>query len=648
MILRRHDQGNARLDEFPSRFQAPLMGLEDAGTGAYQYGGSPMSSRSILGSSVVFLTSFLPGCFAHQSSQNGDVTADEVVAADARCDEDCVVAVFKDLSKVFRPSFKEDKARNWVRNEVQAAKSAWGSRASGLTVESDQSIDPEGHAISNLLVRVPGTGRFQDRRSVALNGHLDIVLAVKDVPPGTSLEAFYENGVDVVEDDLLGADGSPTLGPDGKPVRILHSRDFKTTLGADAGCIVSMMVRYIRDPNLEHPPLELLFTAAEETGLFGARQWDEKKLPLKATAIIGEATSLKDETTPEWDVQPLRVARGANGGITSNIDGVLPKDVVGQDAKIVDLTLSGLQGGHSGMSIHLKRLNSMKALASVLEKARQLDPRARLARAEIGEVAARKGINKIPNAFTARLALSADTDLAAFRATLSTFVTDLVRPFTDEIHASIRFEVVDVEESVSSALSPKSTTALSKAISDSPNGIVIADDAFPGRALSSSNLGILGITPNEQSFAMYVGFMPRSFDIEKAAETERTVNRAFEVVAREGGIPVQGDAFAKFTRVVSQPWLSPLGAPIEKLVLSLKASDGKPLIRESYLIGGSTEPGEFARKFPVLKDRALGFGPAITRSHTPRELVGVDSFKRATAALQAMLVTMAEDPTFLR
>ena len=80
----------------------------------------------------------------------------------------------------------------------------------------------------------------------------------------------------------------------------------------------------------------------------------------------------------------------------------------------------------------------------------------------------------------------------------------------------------------------------------------------------------------------------------------------------------------------------------------MKDDEGKPVIKESYLIAGGTEPGEFVTRFPALKDRAIGFGPMATGAHTPKELVGVESFKRAARVLQAMLVTMAEDPTLLR
>jgi hypothetical protein len=91
------------------------------------------------------------GCSA--PGNDGDASGN-ALSTSGGCDENCVIDVFKDLSKVFRPSFKEEKARDWVKNEFAKAQPAWGAQASHFTLTTDASKDELGHDISNILVRV--------------------------------------------------------------------------------------------------------------------------------------------------------------------------------------------------------------------------------------------------------------------------------------------------------------------------------------------------------------------------------------------------------------------------------------------------------------------------------------------------------------
>jgi acetylornithine deacetylase/succinyl-diaminopimelate desuccinylase-like protein len=72
------------------------------------------------------------------------------------------------------------------------------------------------------------------------------------------------------------------------------------------------------------------------------------------------------------------------------------------------------------------------------------------------------------------------------------------------------------------------------------------------------------------------------------------------------------------------------------------------MIKRNVVLGGGTEPGEFMRKFPRLKDRVIGLGPVIVQAHTVNETMVIKSYKDSTEALQKILVAWAKDPQLLR
>jgi dipeptidase D len=607
-----------------------------------------MIRRHVLrGILAIIVTSVVAGC---GSDRTVDESADEanMTRSESHCDEGCAVDIFKDFSKVFRPSNREDRARAWLKSEVEHARPAWRERAAEITVDEDAAKDPAGNDIVNVLVRVPGTLRYADRKPIVIQSHLDMVLAVKDAPSGARLEPFFEKGgVDVVEDSL-GPDGESVVDAEGRPIVTLHARDYKTTLGADNGQGVAWMVRYLRDPSLPHPPLELVFTAAEEVGLVGAQMYDAKKLPLQGAAMVSlDGSSNKDPLKPDM-ASPPAILVGANGSVRHDVDAKLPAAPLDAGATVLEIKLSGLAGGHSGVMIFARRMNSIKTLAHLLGVVRELEPNARLVDATVGEVAARKGHNKIPNAFSARVALPEGVDVAKLKTTLDARLAKFSQPFADEVQASIRLSVVESMESAAGALSPSMTATLAEAIDAMPNGVIEADPAFPNGVKASSNLGLFGLPSAAATADLYMGYMPRAFALDTARANADKVFAKLTAVAKKGGLPVDGTAFTKLAVLDSLPWAIPTDAPIVKVTRAIKTADGSPLIKDAFMLAGGTEPGEFVKRFPQLKDRVIGFGPVIVDAHTPKERMGLASFKASTTALQQIIVAWAEDPELLR
>lgn len=530
-----------------------------------------------------------------------------------------MVDVFKDLSKVYRPSYGEAAARDWVQKQVTTAMDRGVWKTGELTVDMDEYVDAASHTLKNILVRVPATGPFANKslKPIALQGHLDIVFAVDGAPSGQPLDDYYRNGVDLVEDS-----------------GVLHSRNFKTTLGADCGTGVAQMVRYLFDRNLPHPPLELMFTSAEEVGVVSALHWDTVKLPLHAGALINldgwSATSVvKDDLNA-----PLAIQHGAAGAIAEAVDGKLDASAAPADASLITISLSGLLGGHSGFLIARPRMNAIAAFAALTQEAFKLDPNLRLVSINSGQVSARVGQNKIASTFDALFAASSTTTAAALDTALQTFFTSYRTPFTDESTTDVKLVVTAATAATPpAALSTAATHAVVDTLHGLPNGVIVPDPGSLGGWKVSSNMGVLGVNDATAGKAVFFGYMPRAFVIGDAQSVGDQVFTSFQQT---------GIAGPTLASAVVPAWLVDSTAAV---VTVAKAGSG---VDRDMVLPAGTEPGALLDKFPNLKERVIGIAPAVIGAHTPKEAVGVQSFRDSTTALQKILVAFGNDGALLR
>jgi dipeptidase D len=132
----------------------------------------------------------------------------------------------------------------------------------------------------------------------------------------------------------------------------LHAKD--TTLGADNGIAVAMMLAILADKTIEHGPLEMLFTADEEVGMEGVKGFDINKL--KCKYVI----NLDSESDAE-------VCIGCPGN--TNVAGAVPFKRDSAERPGTDnlkITIAGGLGGHSGLQIYQKRINAIKEIFSLV------------------------------------------------------------------------------------------------------------------------------------------------------------------------------------------------------------------------------------------------------------------------------------------
>ena len=173
---------------------------------------------------------------------------------------------------------------------------------------------------NNVIIKKPASKGCENKEPIILQGHLDMVCqknSDKDID-------FKTDGIDIlVEGDLIKADG--------------------TTLGADNGIAVAMVLAILEDNTISHPEIEAVFTTDEEIGMIGAGQLDFSLL--KGKRMI----NLDSE---EEDVLTVSCAGG------SDLKVYIPVNRVEFSGSKIEIILKGFKGGHSGVEIHKGRINA--------------------------------------------------------------------------------------------------------------------------------------------------------------------------------------------------------------------------------------------------------------------------------------------------
>ena len=219
---------------------------------------------------------------------------------------------FYRFTQIPRPSKEEAAVRQYVIDQAVACGCDWETDAEG-----------------NLVVRVPGSRGREQEDPVIIQNHLDMVT----VKTEDKDHDFHSQPLDLkVEDGWLLAD--------------------RTTLGADNGVGCAAALALMTDGSLDRPPLELLFTVDEETGLGGA-------LNLDGGLLSGKRMLNLD--TEDWNELYIGCAGGGGWEFTRELE-----TGSANDGEFWQLRLRGLAGGHSGIQIHEQLGNAIKLVGQLL------------------------------------------------------------------------------------------------------------------------------------------------------------------------------------------------------------------------------------------------------------------------------------------
>lgn len=219
---------------------------------------------------------------------------------------------FHAINQIPRPSKKEDKMREFILKEA--------TRLGHRTHVDD---------VGNVIVYVPATAGYETHETVIIQNHMDMVT---DATPDRNINFNTDPIVTIKEGDWIKAD--------------------RTTLGADNGIGCAASLALMEDKTISHPPLELLFTIDEETGLKGA--WGVDAAHLKGKKML-------NLDTEEWGSLYIGCAGGIDYEFKSPVQ-MVPAKLT----KTVKLTVGGFLGGHSGVDIHEQRGNAIKFLMDCL------------------------------------------------------------------------------------------------------------------------------------------------------------------------------------------------------------------------------------------------------------------------------------------
>ncbi|MBN1560899.1 aminoacyl-histidine dipeptidase [candidate division KSB1 bacterium] len=467
---------------------------------------------------------------------------------------------FDAIRKIPRASGNEKVAAEWV---ISVAKEL------GCEYEKDKT--------GNVIVRKSASPGHRDARTIALQGHLDMVC----VKNSTKEFDFDSDAIQLVRrGDWLQADG--------------------TTLGADNGIGVAAICAIFADDNLVHGPLEGLFTVDEERGLNGARSVSRKWL---------HGQMMINLDSEEIGVFSVGCAGGRDTNLTLPVKRTSAK---GNKALLVKLT--GLRGGHSGIDIHEGRGNALKILNRLLYQLSQIMPI---------EVACFHGGDKhnaIPREASAQLVING-SELRKFKSQLNSALQDIQQEFSP-IEQAMQISVEEIAKTDCKVLDEKSQARLLSLLFALPHGPLAMSRTIKNLVETSNN--VAAVTCDSKAFNVLMS---------SRSSNMKALGATLDKLAAIAGL-----AGASVEQPKGYPgWMPNLDSELLKVALATyKEVTGK---RAQYqAIHAGLECGLIGEKFPGMD--MISVGPTIKYPHSPEERVHIGSvavfYKHIVKMLEAL------------
>lgn len=419
--------------------------------------------------------------------------------------------------------------------------------------------------IGNVIIKKPATAGMENRQTVCLQSHLDMV---HQKNADTDFD-FATQGINMLVDgDWLKAKG--------------------TTLGADNGIGVASIMTLLASTDIPHPALEALFTIDEETGMTGA-------LGLKGGLL--DADILLNLDTEDDDELTI----GCAGGIDVSATGKYETAKVAPGAAGFRIMVKGLTGGHSGMDIYKGRGNANKLINRVLLVA------AEKIELQVSVIDGGGLRNAIPREAFADVAVP-----AADATTLTALVEQEAEVLKNEYQSTdpninISVEKIDTPET---ALDSAFQFKLLRTIAACPNGIYRMSPAIGGLVQTSNNLARVLVKDGELTILCLTR---SSVDSEKM-DLAKTICNNFELA---GATPSFGGSYPG--------WAPKPEAPIVKLMSELyKELFGADAHVNAVHAG--LECGILGTNYPDMQ--MISFGPNIRGAHSPDEKVQISSVQK--------------------
>ena len=455
---------------------------------------------------------------------------------------------FADLNGVPRPSKKEERIIEFIK--------AFGNSL-GLETFEDQ--------IRNVIIRKPATPGMENRKSIVLQSHLDMVHQKNN----DTVFDFDVQGIEMfVDNDWIKAKG--------------------TTLGADNGIGVATIMAILESDSIPHPAIEALFTIDEETGMTGA-------LNLKAGILKGSILlNLDTEQDDEIDI-------GCAGGIDVTAVGNYQMEEMPADYSAWRISVKGLNGGHSGMDIHKGLGNANKIMNRLLYKGFELFG---LAVSEINGGSLR---NAIPRESESIIILPKNK-INDFNTAFEQLIKDIKFELkTTEPTLQIGLQEVPLPDLIMNSVSQ---IQLINAIYSVSNGVYRMSADIDNLVETSNNLARVIVKDGKIFIACLTRSSIESSKMDLAQALEANFKMANLQVSFSGSYP-------GWTPNVSSPILKVLTSVYEQLYQK------KPKVVACH---AGLECGILGKNYPNMD--MISFGPTILGAHSPDERVSISSVQK--------------------
>ncbi len=455
---------------------------------------------------------------------------------------------FADLNAVPRPSKKEERVIEFMKN--------FGNRLKLETIVDE---------IGNVIIRKPATSGMENRKTVVMQGHLDMVHQKNN----DTVFDFETQGIDMyVDGDWVRARG--------------------TTLGADNGLGVATIMAILESTDIPHPAIEALFTIDEETGMTGA-------LNLKGGLLQGEILlNLDTEEDDEIDI-------GCAGGVDVTATRSYSEEETPDGSVGYTITVKGLSGGHSGMDIHKGLGNANKIMNRLL-----FDGFENFG-LQIAEIDGGSLRNAIPRESVARVVIAGMYD-EAYVFDMQEIINDIKAEFkTTEPNLAIEIVKSDLPQRV---MDLGVQEGILRALYAAHNGVYRMSADMPDLVETSNNIARVIVKDGEIS----IGCLTRSSVESSKFDLANALRSAFELTGCE----------VVFTG--SYPgWTPNVKSEILDVLVGLYENQNgeKPRVVACH---AGLECGILGTNYPDMD--MISFGPTIYGAHSPDERASISSAQK--------------------
>ena len=455
---------------------------------------------------------------------------------------------FADLNAVPRPSKKEERVIEFIKN--------FGNNL-GLETFEDE--------IRNVIIRKTATSGMENRKTLVLQGHLDMVHQKNN---DTDFD-FLTQGIDMyVDGDWVRARG--------------------TTLGADNGLGVAMMMAILESKEIQHPAIEALFTIDEETGMTGA-------LNLKGGILKGEILlNMDTEEDDEIDI-------GCAGGIDVTANRTYNLEETPENSVGYTITVKGLNGGHSGMDIHKGLGNANKIMNRLL-----FDGFENFGM-HISEINGGSLRNAIPRESVAKIIVASMYD-EAYIFDMQEIINDIKSEFkTTEPNLNITIEKSELPQSI---MDLGVQEGLLRSIYAAHNGVYRMSVDMENLVETSNNIARIIVKDGE----ITIQNLTRSSVETSKMDLANGLRSAYELFGCEVTF---GGSYPGWTPNVNSEILDVLTAIYEK------QNGEKPKVVACH---AGLECGILGTNYPDMD--MISFGPTIHGAHSPDERASIKSAQK--------------------